>query len=121
MEVKHTNKSYLAVVLLATVLTVSLVFGLTLVTSNHLSGTSLPQPLIILTGNTTGTTYVGDTFILVANLTNWPLNGGNGIAVSFYNGAVPIGTVTSGNGGLASITWMVNGLSWDLYATAQYS
>ena len=121
MEVKNklNRKTVLAIALLATVLTAGIVFGLTVV-SNHLTGVSGATPTLTLTGNTTGATFIGDHFHLVVTITNWPVNGGNGVDVTFYNGASSIGLTTSGNGGVASLDWTVNTESWDLYATASF-
>lgn len=115
-----SRKMVLVVGLLAVILTAGIVVGLTLVTSNHLTGTSGDTPALTLTGNTTGTTYIGDMFHLVATLSNWPVNGGNSVAVTFHNGVSTIGTVVSGIGGVASLDWTVNTASWDLYATASF-
>ena len=113
------RKTILVIGLLTTLLTAGLVFG-TLVISNRLTGVSGDTPTLTLTGNTTGATFIGDIFHLVVTITNWPVNGGNGVDVTFYNGVSTIGLVTSGSGGLASIDWTVNTASWNLSATANF-
>jgi hypothetical protein len=109
------KRMVLAVGLVATLLTVGLVFGLTFVSSNHLTGTSLAK--LVLSSNSTGVaTYVGDTFVLVANLTN----GQNGVLVTFYDNGSPIGIGTTTSGGIASISYVENNMVWDIHAEANY-
>lgn len=118
MEVKNTKtKTILVIGLLATLLTAGLVLGLTLVSSNHLMGTSGVRPALVLTSNAMGvTTYMGDTFHLVVMATEL-----DGKLVTFYenNSVFPIGSGTI-VGGTTSIDYVENNPSWDIYATAEY-
>ena len=107
------RKAILAVGLLATVLTAGIVFALTTVTSNHLIGTSTPKVTLTLTGNTSGS-VVGDTFILVATLSNSEA----GILVTFYDNDVVLGAVMTNGVGVASFPYVENHLAWDIFANA---
>jgi hypothetical protein len=109
------RKTYLVIGLLATLLTAGIVFGLTFVSSNHLTGTSKPKPEIVLTGNTTAPTFQGDTFVLIANFTR----GDSGILITFFDNGFPIGTATT-SGGIASIYYVENNAAWDIHAEANY-
>jgi hypothetical protein len=109
------QKKVFAIGLLATVLTVSLAFGVLPLISNHLSGSSLLRPSLVLTGNTTGTIYTGDTFLLVANITD----GVSGVLVTFYDNGYPIGTGTT-SGGITSITYVEVNMQWDIHAEATH-
>jgi hypothetical protein len=104
----------LTIGLLATLLTAGLVLGLTLVSSNHLTGTSLVRLTLILTANITDPSYIGDTFHLVVTLTAL-----SDRLVTFYNNGVTIGAIQS-SGHVASIDFFVISASWDIYATAEY-
>jgi hypothetical protein len=109
------RKVYLVIGLLATLLTAGLAFGILPLVSNHLSGSSLPRPALVLTGNTTGTLYTGDTFLLVANITD----GISGVLVTFYDNDLPIGSVTT-VGGIASISYMELNTQWDIHCEATH-
>jgi hypothetical protein len=109
------RKMYWAIGLLATLLTVGLAFGVLPLVSNHLTGTSLPERILTLTGNMTDvTTYIGDTFFLTATL-----SGLTDRYITFYCNSLPIGGVTS-TGGIATISYYCMVASWDFYATAEY-
>lgn len=112
---KQMRKMYLAVALVASLLTAGLAFGVLPLVSNHLSGSSLPRPALVLTGNTTGTIYTGDTFLLVANITD----GISGVLVTFYDNGLPIGSVTA-IGGIASLSYMELNTQWDIHAEATH-
>ena len=107
------RKSYLAIGLLAMLLTAGLAFGISYV-SNHLTGTSTYRTALVLTGNTTAPTYVGDTFELIVNLTS----GQGGVLVTFFDNGVPITTATTNGVGIASAYYVENNLSWDIHAEA---
>ena len=112
-------RKYLAIGLLATILTVSIAYGIDrFVTSNHLIGGSTAKPTLVLTSNATGvTTYAGDTFLLVVTA-----SGLDGKTVTFYdnNSIYPIATLTIING-TTSYAYVQNYLSWDIYAEATYT
>ena len=109
------RKMVLAIGLLATLLTAGLAFGVIPLVSNHLRGTSLPTPSLVLTGNMTGkTTYVGDTFALTATLGNLTDR-----LITFYNNNLTIGAVQS-VGGVASLNFFGTEASWDFYAETTY-
>lgn len=121
MEVNRSmnHKTVLAIGLLATLLTVGLVYGLTFVSSNHLIGVSGVRPALTLTSNATGvTTYMGDTFHLVVTASS-PLLDGK--LVSFYdnNSGFSIGTNTI-VGGATSIDYVENYATWEIHAEANY-
>jgi len=122
------RKMVLAIGLLATVLTAAIVFGLTTVTSNHLTGTSRVRATLILTGydmntstiltnNTIGLIFQGDVFSLTVNLIHGS-EGIDGVLVNVFDNGVYIGSRTTGNGGITSIEYFMNNTSWDIYATA---
>ena len=134
---KNTNaKKYLAIGLLATILTVSIAYGIDrFVTSNHLIGTSKVLPTLTLTGNMTNDSYWGDIFTLTANLTGLSLSSGR--LIRFYCNNITIAEVMTTTGiattDFNSSAYYVNlpypptpiidpnNPTWDIYAEVMYT